>query len=124
MFQKRIKYKIFTLTFIISIVLLSIVCATAQKKSFAENKKLTPEQQQKLIQQQMQMMTPMFGQIMKTTMEAQLEIIAKFETADKLASFTKNFNDALIKKGFSKDQAFKIVLSAGFPAFPGMQGGQ
>jgi hypothetical protein len=118
MFQKRIKCKILTLTFIISIVLLSIVCATAQRNAFAENKKLTPEQQQ------MQMITPMFGQIMKATMEAQLEIIAKFETADKLASFTKNFNDALIEKGFSKDQAFKIVLSAGFPAFPGIQGRQ
>lgn len=117
MFQKRIKCKILTLTFIISIVLLSIVCATAQRNAFAENKKLTPEQQ-------MQITTPMFGQIMKTTMEAQLEIIAKFETADKLASFTKNFNDALIEKGFSKDQAFKIVLSAGFPAFPGIQGRQ
>ncbi|KPJ65496.1 MAG: hypothetical protein AMJ45_05105 [Syntrophobacter sp. DG_60] len=85
----------------------------------AKEQKMTPEQQQKMIQQQMQMMAPMFGQMMKVMMETMVEVLAQQETADKLATYTKNYYDALIKKGFSEDEALQIVKAVGFPP-PGM----
>jgi uncharacterized GH25 family protein len=89
--------------------------------AFAEKETMIPEQQQKVFQHQMQMMTPLFGQMMKTIMEAQLEILSQPDTAEKLATYTRNYYDALVKKGFSKDEALKITMTVGFPAFPSTQ---
>ena len=41
--------------------------------------------------------------------------LAKPETAERLASFAKNYYDALVKKGFTKEQALEIVIEAGIP---------
>ena len=82
--------------------------------------KMTPEQQQAMMQQQMKMMTPMFGEMMKIMMETQFQILSRPDTADKLASFTRNYYRALLKKGFTKEQALDIVMRAGFPAAPMM----
>jgi hypothetical protein len=87
--------------------------------SYAEDKKMTPEEQQ-MYQQQIQLMTPLYGYMAKAMIEAQLEVLANPATAEKLATFTKNYYDALIKKGFSRDEALKIAMTAGFPAFPSM----
>ena len=73
-----------------------------------------------MYQQQLQMITPMYGYMAKAMMEAQLEVLANPATADKLATFTKNYYEALINKGFSRDEALKIAMTAGFPAFPAM----
>ncbi|MDA8077792.1 MAG: hypothetical protein M0Z79_02525 [Nitrospiraceae bacterium] len=89
--------------------------------TYAEAPKLSPEQQQQLIQQQMQMMTPMFGQMMKAMLEAHLDVLANTATAEKLATFSKNYYDALVKKGFTKEEAFRITMSVGFPSLPSMQ---
>jgi hypothetical protein len=73
------------------------------------------------MQQTMQMMTPMFGQVIKAMMEAQLEVLASPATAEKLASYTKNYYEALIKKGFSKEDALRIAMTVGFPTLSTMQ---
>ncbi len=39
------------------------------------------------------------------------EVLAKPETAQNLATFVRNLYDALISKGFSKDEALRIVSS-------------
>ena len=87
----------------------------------AEEKKMTSEEQQQMVQQQMQMMGPMFGQMMKAMMEAELDVLSNPATADKLASFTKNYYDALIKKGFSKEEALHIAMAVGVPSLGTMQ---
>ncbi len=43
---------------------------------------------------------------------------AKPESADRLATFTKNYYDALIRKGFTKEQALQIVIATGMPRMP------
>jgi len=87
----------------------------------AQEQKMTPEQQQAMIQQQMNAMTPMFGQMMRVMMTATFDVLSQPESAEKLASFTRNYYDALIKKGFSKDEALKIAMPVGMPSMPMMQ---
>ena len=74
----------------------------------------TPE----MMQQQMQMMAPMMGQMMQAMMQAMLTTLARKETADQIATFTKNYYDALVAKGFSREDALKIVMAHGIPSLP------
>jgi hypothetical protein len=45
-----------------------------------------------------------------------LTALATPETAKQLAAFTRNYYEALIAKGFSKDEALKIIMSVAIPA--------
>ena len=66
------------------------------------------------------MMGPMMEQMMTAGMTATLRVLAKPESAQQLATFVKNFYDALVAKGFSKEDALKIVAAVGMPhAAPG-----
>ena len=64
----------------------------------------------------LQQMGPMMGMMMKGMMKAMLEFFSEPETAEKLATFTKNYYDALIKKGFTPEQALKIIIGQGMPS--------
>lgn len=58
------------------------------------------------------------GQLLSLLVQAAdvyLDYLARPQTAEKLATFQKNYYDALIKKGFSKEQAFQLVRDAGNP---------
>jgi len=66
--------------------------------------------------QALQQMGPMMGMMMKGMMRAMLDFLSEAETADKMATFTKNYYDALIKKGFTPEQALKIVIGQGIPS--------
>jgi hypothetical protein len=46
---------------------------------------------------------------------AQLAALAKPETAEKMARYVKNFQNALLKDGFSREEALKIVTSLPLP---------
>ena len=70
---------------------------------------------------QMTMMAPMMGRMMQTMMEAVLAVAARPETANQMATFTKNYFDALVAKGFTRDEALRIVMAHGFPTMPSMK---
>lgn len=69
----------------------------------------------------------MFGSLLGESMQTQLtematkmldtylDYLAKPQTTRKLATFQKNYYDALIEQGFTKDQAFELVLRFGNP---------
>lgn len=59
----------------------------------------------------MEMMAPMMGLMMQNMMDGMITYMSKPETAEKLATYAKNYYDALIKKGFTKEEALKIVTS-------------
>ena len=61
------------------------------------------------------MMGPMMEQMMTAGMTATLRVLAKPESAQELATFVRNFYDALIAKNFSKEDALKIVMAFGMP---------
>ncbi|MGH7700714.1 MAG: hypothetical protein ACREMJ_09400 [Gemmatimonadales bacterium] len=74
-----------------------------------------PDDPQAAMQQQMQMMGPMMGMMMEGMMESLLATLAKPQTAERLATFTKAYYDALVRKGFTKDEALRIVTAVGIP---------
>ncbi len=102
-------------------IILGVLMMLVATVALAEDSKLSPAEQQAQMQQAMQMMTPMFGQMTKSMMEAQLNVLADQETANKLATFTKNYYNALVKQGFTKEDALKIAVAVGFPKLPEMQ---
>lgn len=52
-----------------------------------------------------------------------LDYLAKPQTVKKLATFQKNYYDALIEQGFEKDQAFELLLRFGNPLTDGPRAG-
>jgi hypothetical protein len=74
-----------------------------------------PDSMRRQMQQASQMMVPMMQQMAIVMMEGTLTALAKPENADKLADFTRHYYDALIKRGFTKDEALQIVMATGVP---------
>ncbi|MBT4836264.1 MAG: hypothetical protein HON94_02845 [Methylococcales bacterium] len=103
---------------IIKIILTSILLLTSVN-SIAQQNQSALNVQQKM--QMMQMMRPMMKTMMESMMGGYLEYINKPETIESLASFNKKFYDSLIAKGFTKEEALKIIISANLPTYPSMK---
>ena len=86
----------------------------------AQQPQVSPDQMEQMMQRQMQMMGPMFGEMTRIMMQAQFEVLAKPETAEKLAAYTRNYYNALVKQGFSKQEALEIAMNIGIPSAPMM----
>ena len=67
----------------------------------------------------MDLMGPTFGVMMEQMMDALIEVLERPETAERLATFARNYYDALIGKGFTEEQALRLVIAIGFPALSG-----
>ena len=82
-------------------------------------KEPTPEQMrqitQKVVGPMMDQMGPMMGNMMAQMMEGMAKTMAKPEMAEYFATFTRQYYDALITRGFSKEEALQIVTAAGLP---------
>jgi len=59
-------------------------------------------------------MGPMYESMSQAMIEGTLKALEKPETIDRLARFARRYYDALIKQGFSKEEALEIVAGAGF----------
>jgi hypothetical protein len=66
-------------------------------------------------EQMQQMMGPMMAQMATVMLEATFTALAKSENTERLADFTKHYYDALIKRGFTKEEALQIVIATGIP---------
>jgi hypothetical protein len=77
-----------------------------------------PAPAQEQIQQQMDMMGPAMAKMMENMYGGMLRALAKPESAEQLATFMKNYRDALVAKGFSPDEAMQIVKGTGMPTMP------
>jgi hypothetical protein len=60
-------------------------------------------------------MAPMMAQMNAVMLEGFMVEIAKPETAERLATFKKNFYDSLRKKGFTHKEALDIVIATPLP---------
>ena len=67
------------------------------------------------MQQASMMMVPTMQQMAVVMLEGTLTALAKPENAERLADFTKHYYDALVRRGFTKDQALQIVMAVGVP---------
>jgi hypothetical protein len=64
-------------------------------------------------------MGPMMGRMMENMVEGLLTALAKPDNAERLATFAKNYFDALKRKGFTDEQALRLVAAVGFPSIGG-----
>jgi hypothetical protein len=74
----------------------------------------SPEQ----MQAQMNMMGPAMATMTESMYTGMLRAIAKPESAEQLATFMKNYRDALVAKGFTREEALQIVRGTGMPSMP------
>ena len=58
-------------------------------------------------------MGPMYESMSQAMIEGTLKALEKPETIDRLARFARRYYNALIKQGFSKEEALEIVAGAG-----------
>ncbi len=69
------------------------------------------------MQQQVDQMNTMMGPMMTNMAQAQItatiSALGRPEIAQQLATFTKNYYDALVSRGFTKEEALRIVAGAG-----------
>ena len=102
-----------------AIVLIIVVFLGFSSNVFAEEQQeMTPELQKQFMEQTMNTMIPFMGQMMKIMMQVHFEVLAEPNTAEKLASYTRNYYDALIKKGFTKEESLSIAMNMGIPSLP------
>ena len=76
----------------------------------------SPEQMRKIMEMSMGAMVPVMVKMTDGMIEAMLERAADPATATRLAKFKKNLYDALVKDGFTSQQALEIVVSTALPS--------
>jgi hypothetical protein len=95
------------LTLIVLCLLISATTGHAQKED--NNGPLNQPENQ--FSQLFESIQPMLTK----TLETYLDFLAHPQTGEKIATFQKNYYDALMKKGFSGDQAFQLMRDIGNP---------
>jgi hypothetical protein len=61
-------------------------------------------------------MGPMYETMMQAMFEGTLKALERPAVVDRLAAFTRHYYEALIKQGFTKEEALQIVAGVGIPA--------
>lgn len=101
--------KIFGMLFFLMVAM----CANSQEPS--QKKPPSPEEMKKIMEAAMAPMIPIMAKMTDAMLEQMLQKGDEPATATRLAHFKKNLYDALIKEGFSADQAFAILLDTNLP---------
>ena len=68
-----------------------------------------------------EVMGPVMRANMQAMIEAALAVLARKETADQMATFSKNYLDALVAKGFSHEEALRLVAAHAPSLVPGVR---
>jgi len=100
------------LVLFLSIVPLLPLAATAESQQTSEAQSATPAPGMAAEESPAAMMGNMMGSMMEANLKAYISLLGKPEVAEKLASFTKSYYDALVAKGFTKEEALRIVIGA------------
>lgn len=61
----------------------------------------------------MTQMGPMYENMAASMMEGTLKVLERQETIDRVAGIARRYYEALMKQGFSKEEALQIVVGAG-----------
>ena len=83
-----------------------------------ETKKIDRKQFEAVKVMMQEVMLPLFTEMMDTLIDVQLEALAEPETAQTLATYSRNYDEALMARGFSADEALALVTASGIPVFP------
>ena len=66
-----------------------------------------------------QIMGPMMGEMMSSMLKSITKTMADPQIAQNMATFARNYYKALIERGFTEEEALKIVTSTGIPSMGG-----
>jgi hypothetical protein len=94
-------------------LMLAFLCVPSHAQEVP--KKPSAEDMKQIMETSMTAMGPVMGKMAEASIEAQLSIAEKPETARRVAQYKKNLYDALLQQGFSKSQAFQLVLNTPLP---------
>ena len=78
----------------------------------------TPEEVGKMMET---MMGPMMGQMMASMVKTMAKTMAEPEIAQYFATFMRGYYLALVERGFTEEEAMRIVTSTRIPSMGGMQ---
>lgn len=88
---------------------------SAQPQS-RSNRQPTAEEMREMMQG---VMGPMMGEMMSSMLKAMTKTMAEPQIAQNMATFARNYYQALIERGFTQEEALKIVTSTGVPNMGG-----
>jgi hypothetical protein len=71
----------------------------------------SPEEVQKTMNSALGAMVPFLSRMTVALIDAQLDAAEMPSTAEKLAAFKRNLYEALVKKGFTAEQALQITIA-------------
>ncbi len=104
-------------------LLVVAVLALGPAVAVAQQPRPTPVPRDTASAAQMQQMMGMFNQMgpmyetmMKSMIEGTLKALAEPENVERMAVFTRRYHQALMKQGFTKEEALQIVAGVGVPA--------
>ena len=60
-------------------------------------------------------MGPMYETMTQAMLDGSLKALERPETVDRLARFARRYYEALIRQGFTREEALQIVAGAGIP---------
>jgi hypothetical protein len=81
-----------------------------------QQKPPSPEDMKRIMDATMGAMVPVMGRMTEVMIEAQLSAAEQPGTAERIASFKFNLYQALLKKGFSAEQALQITVATSPPS--------
>lgn len=91
---------------------------------YSEQQAAAPQQRanrQPTAAEMQEMMGPMMAQMMASMIKSMSQTMAEPAVAQNLATFTRNYYKALVDRGFTDEEAMKIVTSTGMPNLGGKQ---
>ena len=84
----------------------------------AGNRQPTAEEMREIMQG---VMGPMMAQMMSAMLQSMAKTLTEPQIAQNLATYTRNYYLALVDRGFTEEEALRIVTAAGFPSIGGKQ---
>lgn len=73
------------------------------------------------MEEQMRAMMPMMMASLRAVTHGTMAALAEPDAARNLARFVRNYHQALVAEGFTREEAMRIVASVGLPTIPGGQ---
>lgn len=100
----------------LSAALAAACCLPAHAQQAPAQRQPSPEEMRQIMQATMGAMVGVMGPMTEAVIEAQLNLLARPEAAERIAAFKRQLFDALVKKGFSSEHALQIVLTTALPS--------
>lgn len=102
---------------LLALVLVNAKPATAQQPTSAPSDSADLRRMMGMMNQ----MGPMYETMTQAMIEGTIKALLRQETIDRLAQFSRRYYEALMKQGFTKEEALQIVAGAG-AGFAGVRG--